>query len=330
MSAHHPDHHTVRAALALALRAPSVHNTQPWQWRLGDTTVHLYSDDSRHLTHADPDSREMLMSCGAALHHFRIAMRAFGWDTVVHRLPNPAEPRHLAAIEFRHAEPDPEAVRSARAIARRHSDRRRFTSWEVTSGQLDALVAAGAGPGVNVRVVDTGGERTRLQRAFAEAAALHAADPGYNAELSSWSGHHATTEGVPARNAVAVTDPTVRPFGDPQLTEAVVTDTDEPARMLLVCTASNDPESWLSAGEATSAVLLAATARGLATCPLTEPLELPQVRERIRADLLGGFGYPQLIIRLGWAATSAEPVPATPRLALDTVLRPLEPADTLG
>lgn len=330
MSAHYPDHHTVRAGLALALRAPSVHNTQPWAWRVGDTTVQLYADSSRHLPHADPDSREMLLSCGAALHHFRVAMRAFGWDTVVHRLPNRAEPRHLAAIEFRHAEPDTESVRLARAIARRRSDRRRFTSWEIPDARIAELLAAGAAPGVTVRAIDAGGERTRLQRAFEQAAAAHHADPGYRAELASWSGHHADPQGVPARNAVASDDPAVRPFADPCLTEAVRTDTDEAARMLLVCTASNDLRAWLQAGESASAVLLAATAGGLATCPLTEPLELPQVRERIRTDLLGGFGHPQLIIRTGWAATSAEPVPATPRLSLDSVLRPLEPADTLG
>ncbi|MEC3957887.1 nitroreductase family protein [Nocardia sp. CDC153] len=325
-SAMHPDHQTIRAALALAVRAPSVHNTQPWAWRLGDTTVQLYADESRRLSHADPDSRELLLSCGAALHHLTVAMRAFGWESQVHRFPNPEDRRHLAAIEFHHAAPDEESVRLARAISRRHSDRRRFTSWEIPDGQIAAIAAAGTVPGVRVHSVDSTGERARLLRVFEKAATEHAQDPGYAAELAAWSGHHAAPAGVPARNAVVGTDPTVRPFGDPQLSEAVITDT-ENARMLLVCTGSNDWRAWLRAGEATSAILLSATARGLATCPLTEPLELPALRERVRTELLGGFGYPQLIVRLGWASTSAEPVPATPRLPLSEVLRPLEPTD---
>ena len=36
MSAHFPDAETIRSALMLAVRAPSVHNTQPWMWRVGD------------------------------------------------------------------------------------------------------------------------------------------------------------------------------------------------------------------------------------------------------------------------------------------------------
>ncbi|WP_154788787.1 Acg family FMN-binding oxidoreductase [Nocardia aurantiaca] len=321
----HPDHDTLRAALALAVRAPSVHNTQPWLWRVGDTTVHLYADDSRRLPHTDPDNRELVVSCGAALHHLRIALRAVGWKTVVHRFPNPADPRHLASLEFRPAEADAAAVRLARAISQRRTDRRRFTSWEVPAAQLSAIVAVGAGKtGVQVREVDTTGEHARLMQAFVDAATEHRGDPGYAAELAEWSGHHASAQGVPSRNAVVSSDPTVRPFDDPGMPEAVVRDTDESARMLLVCTASDDLRSWLSAGEVASAVLLEATVRGLATCALSEPLEVTSVRTRIRRDLLGDFGYPQLIIRVGWAATSATPIPPTPRLPLESVVRPLE------
>ncbi|WP_433567492.1 Acg family FMN-binding oxidoreductase [Nocardia sp. CA-151230] len=326
-----PDHDTIRAAVALAVRAPSVHNTQPWLWRVGDTTVHLYADDSRRLPFADPDSRELVVSCGAALHHLRVALRAVGWQTGVHRFPNPADPRHLAALELHHAEPDASATRLARAIARRRSDRRRFTSWEVPPAQVSAVVAAGAAaPGVEVREVDTTGEHARLLRAFVDAATAHRGDVGYNAELAEWSGHHASAQGVPARNAVVPSDAMVRPFGDPRLPEAVVSDTEEAARMLLVCTASDDLRGWLRAGEVASAVLLEATARGLATCALSEPLEVTGVRTRIRRDLLGDFGYPQLIIRMGWAATSAAPVPATPRLPLEDVVRPLESLSLSG
>ena len=37
MSAHFPDVETIRSALMLAVRAPSVHNSQPWLWRVATT-----------------------------------------------------------------------------------------------------------------------------------------------------------------------------------------------------------------------------------------------------------------------------------------------------
>lgn len=147
MASRHPDVDSVRAALALAVCAPSVHNTQPWQWRVGDTTVHLYADDSRRLPQADPDRRDLLISCGAALHHFRVAAWSFGWDTVVHRFPNPAEPRHLAAFEFSASTPTADMVAAVRAISCRRTDRRRVTAWEISQALLAEIIEAGTAEG---------------------------------------------------------------------------------------------------------------------------------------------------------------------------------------
>jgi nitroreductase len=323
MSKNHPDPATLRSALALAMRAPSVHNTQPWLWRVGDKTVHLYADTSRHLPYTDPDQRDLIVSCGAALHHLRIAARACGWETVIHRLPNPADRDHLAAVEFHAEPPTAEAERMARAIDQRRTDRRRYTSWEVPDAHVAAISAAGAAHGVLVGDVESGYPRARLLRAFERAAWDHARDFSYGAELAQWSGRHAAPAGVPARSSVAATDPTVRPFSNPGLPQVVVHDIDAADRMLLLSTTSDDRLSRLRAGEAASAVLLTATTLGLATCPLSEPLEVSDTRTAIRAEVLGDSGYPQLIIRIGWAATSSEPVPATPRRSLDEVVLPL-------
>ncbi|MTL13667.1 hypothetical protein GL307_19415, partial [Nocardia seriolae] len=162
-----PGRDTLTAAVTLALRAPSVHNTQPWSWRLSDHTVHLYADESRRLSHADPDSRQLLLSCGAALHHLTVAMRAFGWRAHIRRFPDPADRRHLAAVEFGRARPDAVSIRLARAISRRRSDRRRFTEGVLPRGEAAAIAAAGTAPGVRVHGIDAPAERARLLRAGA-------------------------------------------------------------------------------------------------------------------------------------------------------------------
>lgn len=325
MSGSHPDDDTVRAAIALATRAPSVHNTQPWQWRAGDRTVHLYADDSRRLHHADPEGRDQIISCGAALHHLRIAARSMGWRTIVHRLPNPADSAHLAAVEFARVTPTADFVELARAINQRHTDRRRVTSWEVPEGHLATLAAAGTEEGAGIREIVDGDHRSSVLTAFTRAAAQHRGDAGYRTELAVWSGRYAAVDGVPARNAVPVADdPLTREFAVATQSEAVVRDITEEGSLLLVHTHADDRRAWLQAGEAASAVLLAATVLGLATCPLTEPLELPDTRALLRSELLGDTGYPQLIVRVGWAATSAKNVPVTPRRAPADVIAPFD------
>ncbi len=67
----------------------------------------------------------------------------------------------------------------------------------------------------------------------------------------------------------------------------------------MIATSGDDVRSWLRAGEATGAALLAATELGLAACPLSKPLEIADSR-RVRDDVLGSTAEPQLVIRLGW------------------------------
>ncbi|NKY59368.1 Acg family FMN-binding oxidoreductase [Nocardia flavorosea] len=317
-----PGPETVHSALALASRAPSVHNSQPWLWRLGGSTVHLYADTSRHLPFTDPDSRDLLLSCGAVLHHFRIAAHSLGWRTIVHRLPNPDDPQHLASIEFVRATPDSGVLQLARAINRRHTDRRRVTSWQVSPGHIATLLAAATDEGADALDVTEERQRSVLREAFTRAADRHQHDDGYRAELSRWSGHYATADGVPARNAVVAADPLTREFRGPTM-QQVVDDTIDGAHLLLVHTRSDDRLARLQAGETTSAVLLSATELGLATCPLSEPFEIGDTREQVRTEVLHGSGYPQIVLRVGWASTRAPSVPVTPRRPLTHMVKPL-------
>ena len=64
--------------IAAAARAPSVQNTQPWRFKVAESAIELYCDSRRQLL-ADPDGREMLISCGAALYGLRLAVRSLGY-----------------------------------------------------------------------------------------------------------------------------------------------------------------------------------------------------------------------------------------------------------
>src|SRR5690349_14667268 len=148
-----PDLDTVRAALAVATRAPSVHNTQPWLFEVGPHSVHLYADPSRQLPATDPQGRDLLLSCGAALHHLRVGFAALGWRATVHRLPNPDAPEHLASIELARHDITVEDVRLAGAAVSRRTDRRRFSQVGVSFDLLHLLSGRAAGEGIVFRPV---------------------------------------------------------------------------------------------------------------------------------------------------------------------------------
>lgn len=321
MNAQFPDAGTLRAVLTLATRAPSVHNTQPWRWRVGAASLDLFSEPDMQLHSTDPDGRDLIISCGVALHHCVVALASMGWRAKVNRLPDPDNPRHLATIEVQAQDADHADIALAAAIPRRRTDRRVYSSWPVAGGDVAQMAARAARCGVMLRQVD---ELDRMRSIVAQAVWRHAGDEGYIRELTTWSGRYGGVAGVPARN----TPPSDRSapipgrlFAAPALAQpSGVSPADDGGVIVALGTDHDDRVSRLRAGEATSAVLLTATAMGLASCPITEPLEIQSTRDAVRADVFGDSGYPQMLLRAGWAPINADPLPATPRRSLSQVV----------
>jgi len=90
--------------IATAARAPSVHNTQPWRFKVSRYKIELYADLRRKLR-VDPLGREMLISCGAAVFGLRLGLRSLGYLPVVELLPDPDRLRLLARVRLRPAPP---------------------------------------------------------------------------------------------------------------------------------------------------------------------------------------------------------------------------------
>lgn len=325
MSAHFPDLDTLRSAMLLAVRAPSVHNSQPWNWRVGEHSIHLYADTDLALPHTDPDARDLMLSCGATLNHCQVAFAALGWQAKVHHFPNPADPNHLAALEIHRYPPAEVDVALAGAIPLRRTDRRTYSSRLVSPGEFAMMGSRAARYGVMMRRFDT---LTKLTRQVLEAERRHNSDPDYLVELSRWSGRYGSTAGVPARNAPRF-DPAAaipaRSFAGAMLKQpAEATSAEDNAAVIALGTVTDGQVSQLRAGEATSLVLLTATVAGLATCPITGPLEIPDIRAEIGEDVFGSAGYPQMLLRVGWAPVDADPLPSTPRRPLSDVVTRLD------
>ena len=63
---HRLDRDAAEAAVDVAVRAPSIHNTQPWRWVFDGEALTLLADRSRQLRVADPSGHSLLIRCGAA------------------------------------------------------------------------------------------------------------------------------------------------------------------------------------------------------------------------------------------------------------------------
>ena len=267
----HVGQRTVRSALALAAAAPSVHNTQPWRWVIGPCTVDLYADLSRWLPAADAQGRDMIVSCGAALHHLRVALAAAGLASSVQRMPNVDEPDHLATLRLHPCPADEGDLALAAAILRRRTDRRPFTSWEVPAAFVDELSECATAQGALLRPVTAPVSRARLIDAIRAEAEAQEASVAYLAERAVRNGPAADI--ADSATADLMRGAVASGGGTASLSDGFAGQPSdgEPdgALLMVLATAPDDPLSQLRAGEALSAVLLHATELGLATCALS-------------------------------------------------------------
>lgn len=313
----------LKAAVQLACRAPSVHNVQPWRWVAEDGALQLFLDRRRSVPGTDHSGREVIISCGAALDHLRVAMTAAGWRSKVARFPNPNDPDHLAKIEFDSLDYITEAQRSlADAILQRRSDRLPFTSptsWTAFEPVLRSAV------GDDAVMVDalTDELRPRLAEASRLTEALRRYDTSYHAELDWWTAPLRLSEGMPP-SALASERERGRvdvgrdfPSGSQQNRRAEV-EMDQ-SRILVLSTGDDSRENVLRCGETLSAVLLECTVAGMATCPLSHLMEVDQSRDIVRS-LIDGRGEPQVLVRAGFAPPMENPPAPTPRHPLADVL----------
>ena len=323
-----PTRSEVERAVSFGVRAPSIHNTQPWRWVYCAGVLELHADRSRQLPALDPDGRSMLLSCGAALELAGLGFAAAGWRTEVDRLPDPDRPDLLARIRpVARAAVDRSVVERAEAAERRHTERRPFLVEPVADEAIRSLLAVATDAGVYAYAVQRADEQLDLAVVFSWADGVELADPAYRAELAHWTRAADAPDGVPAAAVPHVsagaprhTDVPVRDFeagitGGQPLVDLV----DERPVYIVAFSTADDRVARLRAGEAYARISVEAERLGLASSAMTQAVDLPAVRERFRM-LMDWPDHPQMVLRVGHPQPGPTP-PPTGRRALTAVLQ---------
>ena len=306
-----------RYLIATAARAPSVHNSQPWQFQVTGQAVELWSDPRRKLR-TDPVGRELTISCGAALFGLRLAVRSLGYQPAVELLPDPARLRLLARVAIGATAPVNERERQMlAAVPHRHTHRGAFAAGPLPAGLLPGLQHDALAEGAELALIGDGLPYERLARIVADAARRGDRDPQARAEVRKWTRDPSSTarDGVPA-TSIAAQAPNRNPHGrlrqrDFDLGRGLAGppgqaagDTVPPAVTAVLLTPGDRRVDWLRAGQALQRLLLHAASTWVFASLYTQPLEDPVTRALIR-DRLTLPGNPQMLLQLGRAVSAA-------------------------
>ena len=317
--------------LHFAILAPSGHNTQPWLFSIRDGLLHLYADRTRALPVVDPDDRELIISCGAALFHLRAALAHFGYQPVVARLPDPAHPDLLATVRIGpHAPVRTHNSDRIRAMRNRRTTRVAFEDRAIPHDVLVALTQAAAMEGVWAVVATDIAIKQELAQLIAEGDRHQMANRHFRRELAAWMHpmRGKTHDGLSGYGTgmrplldplTPVAAAVVRTFdmGSSQAATDMALATGSPA-LIVIGTETDTPETWLATGEALASVLLEATSRGVRASFLNQPIEVTRLRPLV-AETVARSGYPQLLLRIGYGP---ERLPAPRRPLYEVLVSP--------
>jgi hypothetical protein len=312
-----------RYVVTQAVWAPSVHNTQPWRFTADGRQISLYADAGRGLPVADPDGRELMISCGAALFNVRLTLRSLDYVPETSVLPDPGQPMLVAQVRWRQrAAVDEFERRLFSQVRLRRTHRGAFDPEPLPPDLLAALRAGAARDGAALRIVADDGRRAALAAAVATAEHDLRLDGERARELARWAPApgSARSDGVPATSYPARaerTDPYFpgrdfahgHDWGVPPLSSATSVRAAGVAGLLT--TAADHPADWVNAGQALQRILLTASTCGAVVALHSQPVELPWLREFIRTELSHG-AYPHLVLRIGMVTQAAVSVRRDP------------------
>lgn len=312
----------LRSAIEHAILAPSGHNTQPWRFALDGGVLELRADRTRGLAVVDPDDRELVMSCGAALLNLRVALRRRGCTAAVETVPDERDPDLLARVRLGPERPaTAEDIALFEAIERRATNRFPFAQRPLDRALLARLRDAVGHEGAILVLAEGERPRAELTDLVAEGDRAQFSDRRFRRELAAWVRPNTSGAGDGIRahafglsNLASHAGPlAIRTFDTGKRQARKDADlARRSAELALIATDADTPAAWLAAGQALERLLLTAAGAGVAASFLNQPIEVPQLRPGVAQAVGQPELVPQLLLRLGYPTEDAGPQPRRP------------------
>lgn len=303
-----------------AALSPSTYNTQPWLFFVYDGILRLVIDRRHSLPVIDPEDRQLLINCSAALYTLELAANYFGYNLDISLFPDSEDIDVLAEVKLAEvSEPNDETKQLFKAITKRQMNRFAFHPGPLPADDIALLKKAASQEGGWLHICDDT-QRKALIEMIVEADHIQNANKHFRREIASWMHPRRIDygDGMP-QIALKYDDVmgSIMPFAHRRFymdEKTIVPDhrINEGSPILAVLgsvTGSN--ENKVKAGRALMRVMLAAESLGIGLSTLNQPCQVPETRLRLY-DELGLQGRAQIVLRLGYPKKKPDQAPRRP------------------
>jgi hypothetical protein len=298
--------------LRYAILAPSSHNTQPWKFSVEENLISAYVNKDRWLKVADADRREMYISVGCALENLLVAADHFGYDHEIAYFPEPGNEKLIARVSLVEAEdwnslsyPDP-----FDAITARHTNHKQYNPQSITPEALRPIQDCCTEEGVSLRLIDDRELRREFDQLVIRADAIEFANPEFRDELGYWIGEGAF--GMPwlleKMSQLALSYLDLGGWAAKKDSDVLMS-----APVLgLLSSRADDRESQVKVGRVFERIYLKATLMGISIQPMSQVLQVAEVKREVASLISEVNLFPQQPFRLGYSEPEKEHTPRRP------------------
>ncbi len=289
-------------ALKCATLAAPMDEWQPWQFRLVDDRVELVADASRAPETIDPDGRELMIQCGAALFHLKLALKRFGSLGRVELFPNLDRPGLVARVYCGYGrDGGAREVALFEAMCRGREPSASRGGAPVSESVLEMFQGAVAGEKAWLEFSQCESSRDRL---------LALAEPGGGMLIAGHAREAASGNSRVAQWTRPLLTFIVRTGDSGKITvESGRRRAEEMAVLAVIKTKTDDRQGWLAAGQATARVALQSRVSETALQVFDQACRSRHIREELRTSI-GHKGFAQAIIGFGSPRSAWMALPA--------------------
>ncbi|MDX5409233.1 MAG: Tat pathway signal protein [Thauera sp.] len=313
----------LRELVRYAALAPSSHNTQCWRFGVGERRVSIVPDYARRCPVVDPDDHHLFVSLGCAAENLLQAAPAMGLRGE-HRFAGGTADTLEVVLAPAAAQRSP----LFEAIPQRQTTRTEFDARPLAVDELRLLEAAGSGKGVQVLLLTEARAMEAVLGFVVEGNTAQMRDPAFVRELAHWIRFNGG-EAARLRDGLfagASGNPSIPGWLGRLIFDAVFSEQAEndkyarhvrsAAGIAVFVSELDDRAHWIEAGRCFQRFALQATAMGVRTAHLNQPVELASLRAAFAGFLGITRGRPDLVIRFG----RGPEMPRSLRRPLESVL----------
>jgi hypothetical protein len=312
-----------REIVRYATLAPSGHNSQPWKFRLSETSIEIIPDLTYSLPFVDDTNRELFISVGCALENLCIAATHFGYQTFA-----TLQSDNTILVKF--TQTDIAENQLFAQIEKRQTNRAVYRQPHFSADELVQIQNFGKEENVSLYFFEIGSEEAnRLTDFIAQGNDFQMNNDEFKNEILKWIRYNRKDinrqkNGLTyeALGFPSIPQPLGKPVARLFLNGKLQNNTDRKAiasssHLVMFTSKNNTVQEWLNLGRTLQRFLLHTSAMKIANAYMNQPCETKNLALQVQNSFSINGEFPCIILRTGF---EKKKMPFSPRKDVEMVI----------